>query len=63
MTELLKTIALLCQVSGADPYIVQAVQVNCHEYYVTCTKAKALDECVKASREAFYVKKTWKDSE
>lgn len=50
--EILQTIALLCQISGSNPYTVSEVQLKCQKDYITCLATnnlstyKDLSKCI-----------------
>lgn len=39
--ELLKTIALLCQLSGDYTFVVKDEQLKCQKYYIDCVRKKS----------------------
>ena len=49
MTEVLKIIAMLCQVHGANTHDVNFLQAQCHAHYAECvlTKERKISVCMK----------------
>ena len=36
LLDVIKTIAVLCQLHGGDPVIINNLQTKCHAYYLQC---------------------------
>ncbi len=59
-TDLIKAIALLCQVIAGDnndfigvPTIIQKYQVECHAFYAKCGKDNSIADCMIARAKQF----------